>query len=129
MTPSSASTAATPSGGSTSQKNSPLEKCLQLPVFGTPKSANKPATPTQSPPTASSTSSKSRAITGARVLTSDQCLAIIKEREMKKRLEMEEKEKRKREREEKKKQKEEEQKKKARKAEEGTEGCREGKKG
>ena len=46
------------------------------------------------------TSSTTRAITGARVLTSSQFLAIIKEKQMKKKCEEEEKEKRKIEREE-----------------------------
>ena len=59
-----------------------------------------------------SASSKMRAITGARVLTSSECLSIIKEREAQKKKEEEEKERRRREREEKKTQKAEEKKKK-----------------
>jgi hypothetical protein len=65
---------------------------------------------------------KTRAITGARVLTNAQCFAVIKEREEKKKKLEEEKEQRKRLREEKKKQREEEKcmkdEEKARKAEE-----------
>jgi len=41
------------------------------------------------------TSSRTRAITGVRVLTSSQCLAIIKEKQMKKKHEEKDKEKRK----------------------------------
>ena len=74
-------------------KVSPLTKYLQLPNTSKTK-----------PPVASS---KNRAITGARVLTSAECLAIIKDKEMKKKLEQEEKERKKKEREEKKKQKQE----------------------
>ena len=110
---------ASPSGSKTvspsSQQSSPLEKFLHLPVSSTLTPVTKPAAPTPSTPcrpTSSGASSKTRAITSARVLTSAECLAIIKEKEMKKKLEAEEKEQRKREREEKKKQREVERKKK-----------------
>ena len=77
---------------------SPMMKYLQLPSSGT---KNKQ-------PLKKST----RAMTGARVLTSAECLAIIKEKELKKKQQEEEKENRKRMREEKKKQREEEKKRK-----------------
>lgn len=57
--------------------------------------------------------SKTRAITGARVLTSSECLALIREKELKKKQQEEEKENRKKIREEKKKQREEDKLKKA----------------
>ena len=75
--------------------STPLQKYLHLPT--TAKTKKTPVA-----------SSETRAITGARVLTSAECLAIIKEKEMKKKQEKEEKEKRKRQREEKKRQREEE---------------------
>ena len=75
--------------------STPLQKYLHLPT--TAKTKKTPVA-----------SSETRAITGARVLTSAECLAIIKEKEMKKKQENEEKEKRKRQREEKKRQREEE---------------------
>ena len=80
-----------------SARISPIDKYLRM------------GTPGRSKP--SVRSSSTRAITGARVLTSSECLAIIKGKEMKKKLEQEEKEKRKIEREEKKKKQEEKQKK------------------
>ena len=83
------------------KKVSPVAKYLQMPTISK----------TKTPPALS----KNCAVTGARVLTSAQCLQIIKEKEMKKQLEEEEKEKRRKEREAKKKQREEE---KQRKAEE-----------
>ena len=76
---------------------SPVSKYLT-----TPTASSKPSAPSQS-----------RAITGARVLTSDQCLALIQEKELKKKKQEEEKENRKKIREEKRKQKEEEKQKKA----------------
>ena len=82
-----------------SQEVSPMMKYLQIP------------TAVQVKPSAAS--AKTRAVTGARVLTSATCLAIIKEKEMKKQREMEEKEERKKRREEKKRQREDEKRKKA----------------
>ena len=76
------------------KKVSPVAKYLQMPTISK----------TKTPPALS----KNRAVTGARVLTSAQCLQIIKEKEMKKQLEEEEKEKQRKEREAKKKQREEE---------------------
>ena len=70
------------------KKVSPVVKYLQMPTISK----------TKTPPALS----KNRAVTGARVLTSAQCLQFIKEKEMKKQLE-EEKEKRRKEREAKKK--------------------------
>ena len=69
--------------------------------------------PVPSTPKPKSTSAKSRAITDARVLTSTECLAMIKEKELKKKKEADEKERRKRDREEKKQEKQEQLKKKA----------------
>ena len=94
---------ATPShqiGGRERQTSaSPVDKHLQLPTA--PKKKGTVA------------SSSTRAMTGARVLTSAECLAIIKEKEQKKKQQEEEKENRKRLREDKKKQQEEEKQKKA----------------
>lgn len=64
-------------------------------------------------PPKSKTSASTRAITKARVLTSKECLDIIREKEMKKRAEEEEKQKRKKEREEKRKKAQEEKERKA----------------
>lgn len=96
---------ATPSlsNTSTSTKVSPLAKYLTLPD-ATPKSRMKTPDAT-----------KMRAMTGARVLTSVECFAIIKEQEQKKKQQEEEKMRRKKEREVKRQQKLEE---KQRKAEE-----------
>lgn len=84
-----------PTGTPTSSKKvSPVAKYLQVPE---PVSKRRAAS-----------TSATRAITGARVLTSGECFAIIKEKERKKKQLEEEKEERKRLREEKKKQREEE---------------------
>ena len=82
------------------QKVSPLTKYLQLPktIVKVKESA---------------ATCNTRAITGARVLTSAECLAVIKEKERKKRELEQEKENRKKVREEKRKQREEENLKKA----------------
>ena len=64
------------------QKVSPVTKYLTIPT----------AVPKEKPPSSAS----SRAMTGARVLTSAECLAIIKEKEERKRKQEEEKEERKR---------------------------------
>ena len=74
-----------------------LTQLMQVPATFTPKPA----------------SSKSRAVTGAQVLTSTECLTLIKEKELKKKKEAEEKEKRKKEREGKKQIRQEQLKKKA----------------
>lgn len=98
----SVSSSTTPSqcNSSMSTEVSPLDKYLTLPD-ATPKSRTK--TPE---------ASKMRAMTGARVLTSAECFAIIKEQEQKKKQQEEEKIRKKKEREEKKQHKIEEQKKK-----------------
>ncbi len=98
----SSSGSTTPSQGNsfTTTKVSPLAKYLTLPD-ATPKSR------TRTPET-----TKIRAMTGARVLTSTECFAIIKEQEQKKKQKEEEKIRRKKEREEKKQQRLEEQQKK-----------------
>ena len=90
-TPTTSSSATPTTGRLSAKKVSPVTKHLTLPTPG-PSVKKKPA------PT--------RAITGARVLTSAECLAIIKEKEEKKKKEEEEKEERKRIREEKKQQRE-----------------------
>lgn len=92
----------TPSRTLKCQKNvSPIDKYLHLPVQSVVRKKRTAA------------SSHTRAMTGARVLTSAECLAIIKEKELKKKNQEEEKENRKKQREEKKRQQEEEKKKKA----------------
>ncbi len=98
--PSGSSVVSTPSRSNSQaseKKVSPVAKYLHIPT------AVKSKTPVAS--------TKTRAVTAARVLTSSQCLAIIKEKAAKKKLEDEEKEKRKKEREAKKKQREEKQRK------------------
>ena len=98
--PVSVGTTLSSSNTSTSSKVSPLAQYLTLPD-ATPKSRTKEPEAT-----------KMRAITGARVLTSVECFAIIKEQEEKKKKQEEEKARKKKEREEKRKQKLEEKQKK-----------------
>ena len=80
------------------QQVSPIDKYLTIPKT----KAKLPTAPSQT-----------RAITGARVLTSAECLSVIREKELKKKQQEEEKENRKKIREEKKQQREEEKKQKA----------------
>ena len=84
---------------------SPLEKYLKFPTPSRKEATTRRA-------------SKMRAITGARVLTSDDCWKIIQEKENQKKVEFEKKERRKKEREEKRRQKVEEMKRKQEKKEE-----------